>query len=207
MFSIGRSVYQRVLGSAFDELSPSLRRYFGPIAPGAVGRGEGVYDTAGSRLALLRPVLALLARRDVLFPERGHDVPFRVENRPDADGLAAVRTFRFPHAVRRTRDRMEVRDGRLVDRIGRRGGLEVTLDARVRDGGMRLTSTSLAWRVRSLRVPLPHLARVTVDETASGTRQRVDVRIRVPVLGEVFRYAGEFSYRVEPAAEDVGDRP
>jgi hypothetical protein len=50
------------------------------------------------------------------------------------------------------------------------------------------------------RLPLPRFARVVVTERPDprgDSGQRVDVRIRVPLLGEVFRYAGTFTYRVE----------
>ncbi|MEW2011966.1 MULTISPECIES: DUF4166 domain-containing protein [Microbacterium] len=36
-------------------------------------------------------------------------------------------------------------------------------------------------------------------ETEDGNgRQRVDVRLRMPLLGEVFRYSGTFVYRILP---------
>jgi hypothetical protein len=192
------SVYQRVLGADFDRLDPALRVYFGPIPSGAVGVGEGVYRTAGSRHRWLRPVLAVLARRRILFPERAHDVPFTVENRPDGDALRGSRAFRFAGGTRWMCDRMTVRDGRLVDRLGRRGGLEVTLDARLERGGMRLRSHGLALRVGGVRLPLPHLVAVAIDEDveAASGRQRIDAVVRMPLLGEVFRYTGTFTYRV-----------
>jgi hypothetical protein len=196
------SVYERVLGADVERLHPVLRRYVSAVPSGMVGRGTGVYAVAGSRRRLLVPVLRLLAWRRVLFPEYGRDVPFTIENRSASDGrLRAVREFRFPGASRRMLDEMRVSDGRIVDRLGRRGGLEVAFDARVEDGMLRLESRALAWRVRRLRVPLPPVAHVVVRERGAGIdppRQHVDVRVRVRGIGEVFRYAGAFSYRLEP---------
>ncbi|MET4099078.1 hypothetical protein ABIB37_001315 [Agrococcus sp. UYP10] len=205
------SVYERVLGERFAELDPTLRRYCGVVPAGQVGRGEGVYAIAGSRWRMLRPILRLLAARDVLFPERGTGVGLRVENRYDADGtLHAVRTFAFPHVERRMVDAMRVERGTLIDRLGARGGLEVALDAEVRDGGLALTSRRIAWRVGALRVPLPPIAGVRVTERvdAASGQQHVDVRVRAVVLGEVFRYTGAFDYRVEDdrAATPVSGR-
>lgn len=189
------SVYQRVLGDRFAELDPRLRPYFGTPPTGDIGVGRGVYETAGSRLRILRPLLHAMAWREVLFPEHGAGVPFTIRNTPRGDGsLRAVRTFSFPRRARVMRDAMSVRGGALVDRLGRRGGLEVRLDVDVQDGGVRLRSTALAWRVGRLRVPLPRVAEVTVDERAAETGQHVDVRLRSPLLGEFFRYSGTFTY-------------
>jgi hypothetical protein len=45
-----------------------------------------------------------------------------------------------------------------------------------------------------VRLRMPGLVRVTLAESAAGGRQHVDVRMTAPVLGEVFRYAGTFTY-------------
>ncbi|MDN3496876.1 DUF4166 domain-containing protein [Planococcus sp. APC 4015] len=194
------SVYQRVLGERWAELDPRLRPYFGAPPDGLEGVGSGVYDIAGSPMPVLRPLLAWMATRDILFPEFARDVPFTLRNIPRRGGsLGAVRTFRFAGRTRIMRDEMSVVGGGLVDRLGRRGGLEVALDVEVRDGALRLTSRRLALRMRGVRIPLPRFATVTVDERATNAGQHVDVRLRAPVIGEFFRYSGTFSYEYAPA--------
>ncbi|KQZ85541.1 hypothetical protein ASD56_04270 [Microbacterium sp. Root166] len=205
------SVYQRVLGDEFSRLDPRLQRYFGPLAPGEAGVGTGVYEEAGSRIRMLRPLLSVMARRNVLFPEYGHGVPFTVVNSAAADGtLSAVRTFAFGERVRIMEDTMEVAGGALVDRLGKRRGLEVGIRLSVIDGGLRMRSTRLALWIGRLRLPLPRLAVMHLDERmdpAGAARQCVDVRITAPLLGEVFRYAGAFTYERRPSAFTGSPRP
>ena len=98
--------------------------------------------------------------------ESGRDIPFVVENRAAADGtLRGTRWFGFPRVTRVMRDTMHVDGGEIVQRLGRRGGLEVRLAARASAEGMLLRSRRLAWRIRGLRVPLPRIAGVEVRET------------------------------------------
>lgn len=201
------SVYQRVLGERFDELHPGLRAYFSSPDAGSVGRGTGVFEVAGSRRRWLAPVLAYLAWRRILFPELAENVPFTVTNVPGpGDGLSARREFHFPGRTRIMQDTMHVVDGRLHDFLGRRGGLEVRLTPSVVDGALLMASDGCWLHLRGVRLPLPALltARVRLLESWVHGRQRVDVRMVHPLLGEVFRYAGVFDYAhvpLPPAAE------
>lgn len=192
------SVYERVLGASVSQLDPGLRAYFGELPLGTVGRGTGVYDVAGSRHRWLRPALAWLATRQVLFPEFGRGIPFTVENRGDR---TALRSFAFPGRTRVMVDAMSVVDGALHDRLGRRGGLEVELVLSVAGGGLHMRSGRQWLHVGPLRVRMPGLVRVTLAETAGDGLQHVDVRMTAPVLGEVFRYAGSFTYAVVEAVD------
>lgn len=198
------SVYERVLGERVADLDPHLRAYFGEIPDGAVGRGEGVYEVAGSRQRWLRPALAWLATRQVLFPELGRGIPFTVENRGDR---TARRTFAFPGRERVMVDAMSVVDGVLHDRLGRRGGLEVEFALSVADGGLRMRSGRQWLHLGPLRLRMPGLVRVTLAESARDGIQHVDVLMTAPVLGEVFRYAGTFTYAVSSSDRSSGPRP
>lgn len=193
-----RSVYERVLGDRIELLDPRLRRYFSSPPAGTVGVGRGTYEVAGSPHRWLAPVFGWLAWRRVLFPEFGRGIRFSVVNRPSVDGtLSAQRVFEFPERRRVMEDTMSVVDGLLHDRLGRRRGLEVALRLDIVDGGLRMHSDRLWLHVGPLRVPLPPVATVTLDERTDpddADRQRVDVRITAPVLGEVFLYTGTFVY-------------
>ena len=199
-----QSVYQRVLGNDFTGLAPELRNYFSAPPADSVGRGHGVFEIAGSRARWLAPVFAFLAWRRILFPEFGRNVPFTVTNIPGpGDGLSSRREFHFPGRERIMQDTMHVVDGRLHDFLGRRGGLEVRLVVSVAaSGSLRMVSDRAWLHVRALRLPLPALlaARVLLTESWVDDHQRVDVSLRHPLFGEIFRYAGHFDHHYESLA-------
>lgn len=198
------SVYQRVLGSAFDDLDEQLRTYFGPIPAGFVGIGVGRFAEAGLRLRALRPLFAILGLRRIAFAEHEVDVPFAVRNVPGPQGtLNATRTFHFAAATRQMTDAMSVVDGKLVDRIGTGGHIEIELSAKTCDGRLHLESSRLSLRVLGRRWPLPQIVRVRLREeidARDGRVQRVALRITTPGLGLIYGYHGDFTYTLEPVA-------
>jgi hypothetical protein len=192
------SVYQRALGAEFEKLRPELRTYFAGQYPNP-GLGSGVFEVAGSSRRWLKPVLAWLGWRRILFVEFGHDVPFDVVNTPSADGsLSAVRTLYFDRD-RVLEDTMRIVDGRLHDFLGRRRGLEARFALSLDDGNLSMRSDRLWLHLLGARIRMARLATVTIAESWVGGRQHVDVRLTSPVLGEWFRYAGSFTYEYVPA--------
>lgn len=203
-----RSVYERVLGERFASLDPQLRVYFGRIPEGFEGSGAGHYDEAGLRLRLLRPLFALLGRWHVAFAEHGERVPFTIRNTASPGGmLHAVRSFAFPSATREMTDTMRVVDGRLVDRVGSRGQIEVELDVLVSDRQLAMKSRRIALRLAGLRLPLPPLVRIVLHESATSREcgtQHVDMRVTVPILGEIYGYRGTFNYALAVRTQRAG---
>jgi hypothetical protein len=194
------SVYQRVLGTDLVGLKPELKVYFSGHA--GVGVGAGVFEVAGSRLRILRPVLAYLAWRHILFPEYARDVPFDSTNTPTADGgLGAVRTVHFAGRDRPLEDTMRVVDGELHEFLGKRRGFEIRMMLTITDGLLQMRSNRQWLHLGPLRLPLVPFATVTVDESWSDGSQHVDVRLRSPLLGEWFRYAGSFRYSYEQPSQ------
>ncbi|WP_348787881.1 DUF4166 domain-containing protein [Leifsonia sp. NPDC080035] len=199
------SPYRVVLGPAFDLLHPSLRAYFDAIPSGSTGRGRGVFDTVGTPRRWLWPVLALFARPGVLFPVWQHEVPFTVRNAPAvaADGSPAVRaerTFELRGRPRIMRDEIGVEDGMLVDRLGAPVRAEAVFAARVLDGALRLTSTSVAIRIGRLRIPVPRVLApvIVLTERWDEARdcQRISIAVGHRLLGRLYQYAGTFRYDI-----------
>jgi hypothetical protein len=192
------SPWRLALGDAVDRLDPGLRDYVAVIPAGSVGRGVGVFDVVGTPRRWLWPVLAVLGRAAIAFPVWERHVPFEVENRPTAGGVAAIRRFRFRSGDREMHDEIRVADGHLVDRLGRRGRLEARMRASVVDGRLELRSDRVAIRIGGLRLPIPLAPRFRlVERRLDDGRQRVEFELRAPLLGRIYEYAGEFRYRLE----------
>jgi hypothetical protein len=188
------SIFETVLGECFGELDGSLQAYFGSLAPDEEGVARGVFREAGLRRRLLTPLFRMLGSHGIAFAEFGVGVEFVARN-TEADGIRrATRLFRYPRAERVMVDRMHARDGRIVDRVGDRGQVEVEFEVRVVDGGLRMRSRRLALHVAGVRVPLPRVASFVLRERARATEQHVDLRVSVPVWGEIYGYDGVFVY-------------
>jgi hypothetical protein len=205
------SIFQQALGAAFDQLHPELRRRFGfssrdGIACLGTGRMDRVWR--GSRLAA--PVLRLGSRSNILFPDRGRDVPFTIANYAYRDGFGRetvtfVRTFQFtrPRRFDATMVASDRRAATVVDFLGTRQHLAVDLGFRVSpQGGLLITSGDQ--RVSALpgspRCPAALTGRATVHEwfdDAAG-RFRIDVRVTNPVAGPVIGYSGSFTTEYVP---------
>ncbi|WP_139200054.1 DUF4166 domain-containing protein [Curtobacterium sp. MCBA15_008] len=199
-------------------LHPRLRTYFGPIPPGHVGRGEGVFTVVGTPRRWLWPVLAWFARDGVMFPVWERDVPFTVENRPahvrrGSTGLEAQvavrahRTFRFRSGARTMVDAITAEPDGLVDHLGRRGRVSALLRTEVDGtgpdaGALRLVSTRVTFRAlgREVRLPAVIAPRVTLVERFDdeADRQRVSLVLSAPVVGTLYRYEGAFRYEIAP---------
>lgn len=199
------SPYRAVLGDELDRLHPRLRPYFEAIPPTAHGFGRGVFDTVGTPRRWLWPALWVAARTGVAFPVWERDVAFTVVNRPvvSADGqpaVAAERTFGLRSGERTMVDEIGVVAGAIVDRLGRPERIVARFEARVVDGGLRLSSTAVGVRFGRVRIRIPRFAapRVELSERFDAERdvQRVSIVVEVPLIGRLYEYAGDFRYEI-----------
>ena len=197
----GVSPWLLALGDRSAELAPELRAYFSTIPAGKVGRGRGTFHRLGTPRRWLWPVLAVLGRAGIIFPVWEHDVPFEIENRPDAAALHATRTFHTRRGELVMRDVVRMTAVGLTDTLGTERRLRVRLDAQVIDGSLELRSRGASVRVGRLHIPLPLAPRVHLVERRDGARQRVELTMTMPLVGRVYEYSGSFDYEIVDTGE------
>lgn len=199
-------IFQRALGTEFTSLHPRMRERLSLSADNGVGViGRGVMDRIWRGKAFATPFLLLGASRHILFPERGRNVPFTIENYPYLDSygretVSFVRTFELPGRRRRFDAQMVHEGGRIVDYLGTHQHLATDLDIAVRpDGGFRIRSGEFRLREGPLRAVVPQaiVGVAAVDEwfdEATGLF-RIEVAVVNRRFGPLFGYEGSFDAR------------
>lgn len=198
------SIYQRVLGADFDRLHPRIQERFGfSSADRRAAIGRGVMENLWHGAPYTLPFLCVGTWRNILFPERGTNVPFKIENWAYRDGFGRetvtwLRTFetRRPRRFDAYMIHSQAR-GRIVDYLGTHQHLAVDLELSVDErGGLRLTSGEQRFYEGPLafRFPLFFSGVAEVCEWFDDAigRYRIRVEVKNRVWGRLFGYDGAF---------------
>ncbi|MEU6265887.1 DUF4166 domain-containing protein [Saccharopolyspora shandongensis] len=196
-------IFAHALGADFAKLHPRMRERLDLSVADGVGMiGHGVMDRVWRGPAFTLPFLWLGSTRHILFPERGRNVPFVIENYPYVDSygretVSFVRTFEFPRRRRRFDAQMLCAGDRIVDYLGTHQHLAVDLHIAVRpDGGFRIRSGG--FRVGA-RTPVPQALAGTAHVDEWFDEESGLFRIQVAVVnrrfGPLFGYRGSFAAR------------
>ena len=208
------SIYQQAMGDDFGRLHPRIQQRFGfSTADGIASIGRGVMDEIWHGPPFTLPFLHLGAWRRIMFPERGRDVPFTVENYAYADRfgretVAWLRTFqtsrprRFDAYMIYSRQR-----GCIVDYLGSHQHLAVDISLSVDNrGGLRLRSGEQRFYERFIgfRFPMLLSGKANVCEwydDASG-KHRIEDDVSNDRWGPLFGYRGSFDVEWRQLGDD-----
>lgn len=198
------SIYQKALGSEFKRLHPKIQERFGFSSTDRVACiGRGMMDEIWHGRLYTLPFLYVGSWRRIMFPERGKQVPFSIENYAFIDPFGRetvtwIRRFktktprRFDAYMIYSNDR-----GRIVDYLGTHQHLAVDIDVSVDDaGGVKLRSGAQRFYEGTIRFSFPMLlsgianVREWYDEGINKYRIEVDVHNRT--WGPLFGYRGTF---------------
>jgi hypothetical protein len=199
-----RSIYQRALGADFSKLHPEIQRRFGFGAESGIASvGTGVMEEIWHGAAYTLPFLYVGTWRRIMFPERGRNVPFKIENYAYLDELGRetvtwVRTFetskkrRFDAYMIYSEER-----GCIVDYLGTHQHLAVDIDVSVEDnGGLRLRSGAQRFYEGSVAFDFPLALSGVADVCEWYDDDAKCFRIRVSATndrwGRLFGYTGSF---------------
>jgi hypothetical protein len=199
------SIYQKVLGENFAKLHPKIQRRFGfDSTSGVASIGRGVMEHVWHGRWYTLPFLAIGTWRNIMFPQRGREVPFTIENYAYRDGFGRetvtwARTYHFPHQEKRFDATMIYSEqrGKIIDYLGTHQHLAVEIDMSVADnGGMRLKSGAQYFYEGKIGFRFPMLFSGVADvcewyDDKAG-KYRIEVRVSNKVFGPLFGYRGVF---------------
>lgn len=214
------SMFERALGAEeFARLHPMLQKRFGVgLDVGYACVGTGTMSSIRRGPWWTAPFLQIGRLRNILIPDQGVNVPFRVENYPYRDALGRetvtfVREYSIAGHERRFDATMIYSEGlgRIVDYLGTHQHLAVDLELAVeRDGSLHLRSDAQRFYEGPLiafRFPMLFSGRADLHERfddASGV-YRISLEVRNRFFGFLFGYDGEFTCEF-PAATDAPAR-
>ncbi|MBI2804552.1 MAG: DUF4166 domain-containing protein [Planctomycetes bacterium] len=199
-----KSIYQKILGPAFNRLHPQIQKRFGfSSADGIASVGTGVMAEIWHGRFYTLPFLYLGTWRRVLFPETGTNVPFTIRNYAYQDrfGRETVTWIRsFQTARPRRFDAYMIhspRRGKIVDYLGTHQHLAVDIDLTVDErGGLRLRSGEQRFYEGPIAFRFPQFFSGVADVTewyddALG-KFRIEVNVTNRFWGPLFGYRGVF---------------
>ncbi|KQM80936.1 DUF4166 domain-containing protein [Agromyces sp. Leaf222] len=206
------SIFEQALGDDFGRLHPMLQRRFGvglDAAEACIGRGVMSEVRRGPWWTV--PFLQIGRLRNILVPDVGTDVPFRIDNHPYLDpfGRETV-TFVREYEIRGHRRRFDATmilvEGRVVDYLGTHQHLAVDLDLAVDDdGGLRLTSGAQRFYEGAIAFQFPMLfsGRAHLHERYDDELEQfvIELEVRNDRFGFLFGYRGAFTCEWVAAAD------
>lgn len=199
-----KSIYERALGADFNRLHSEIQQRFALASTcGRAAIGRGTMDEVWRGRFYTLPFLYVGTWRNIMFPERGHGVPFEIENWAYRDGFGRetvtwLRTFHTdrPRRFDAYMIYSELR-GRIVDYLGTHQHLAVDIDLSVDErGGLHLRSGEQRFYEGRLafRFPLFFSGVADVCEWFDDSTRRYQIQVSVinRIWGPLFGYRGSF---------------
>jgi hypothetical protein len=200
-----KSIYQQVLGSDFDKLHPKIQKRFGFNSNDKIASiGKGVMQSVWYGKPYTLPFLYIGTWRNIMFPQKGKDVPFTIENYSYKDKFGRetvtwVRKYQFPKRVRRFDATMIYSEqrNRIVDYLGTHQHLAVDIEMTVAEnGGVMLRSGEQRFYEGFLGFKFPMLfsGEANVCEWYDDQKQKFKISVVVSnkTWGKLFGYEGTF---------------
>ena len=204
------SIYQQALGSDFEKLHPQIQRRFALTSESHIAAiGTGTMDRIWHGAPYTLPFLYIGTWRSIMFPERGENVPFTIQNYAYKDSLGRetvtwVRTF-ATQKTRRFDAYMLYSDQRnkIIDYLGTHQHLAVDIEISVApNGGLRLRSGAQRFYEGPIAFNFPQFFTgvAEVCEWYDDDQQtfRIEVSATNRTWGKLFGYSGRFQVEWRP---------
>ncbi|WP_162051442.1 DUF4166 domain-containing protein [Pontibacter pamirensis] len=210
------SIYQKALGNDFEKLHPQIQKRFGFSSKDRIASiGRGIMQEVSYGNLYTLPFLYIGTWRNIMFPQKGKNIPFTIENYAYLDRFGRqtvtwVRKYQFPDKVRRFDATMVYSDKRqkVVDYLGTHQHLAVDIEFSVAEnGGLRLRSGEQRFYEGIIGFKFPMLlsgyAEVCEWYDEEEERFKISVEVRNKTWGMLFRYRGAFEAEYIPVRSEA----
>lgn len=207
------SIYEQALGPDFQKLHPQIQKRFGfSSADQTASVGKGVMQRVWHGKWYTLPFLYVGTWRNIMFPQKGENIPFTIENYAYKDTFGRetvtwIRRYRFPDRERRFDATMiySSKRKRIVDYLGTHQHLAVDIDMKVAEnGGLQLSSGEQRFYEGPIafRFPMLFSGKANVCEWFDDREQkfRISVTVTNKIWGKLFGYEGTFDITYIPVA-------
>jgi Domain of unknown function (DUF4166) len=209
------SIYQQALGSAFSRLHPKIQERFGfSSADERACIGTGIMEELWHGRFYTLPFLYIGTWRRIMFPERGTNVPFTIQNYAYRDQFGRetvtwLRTFQT-RQTRRFDAYMIYSQSRrkIVDYLGTHQHLAVDIELTVnQQGGLSLRSGEQRFYEGPIGFRFPQFfsgnAEVCEWYDDAINKYRIEVRVVNRFWGPLFGYRGFFDVQWKSVQPDA----
>jgi hypothetical protein len=199
------SIYRRALGSDFNKLHPRIQERFGfSSSDKTASIGKGIMQSVWYGKPYTIPFLYVGTWRNIMFPQKGENIPFTIENYAYQDSFGRetvtwIRKYQFPNRERRFDATMIYSEKRkhIVDYLGTHQHLAVDIEFSVAEnGGIRLRSGEQRFYegILGFKFPLLFSGIAEVCEWFDDDLQKYKISVVVSnkTWGRLFGYEGIF---------------
>jgi len=199
------SIYQQQLGNEFNKLHPKIQQRFGFCSSDKIASiGTGVMDEITFGRLYTVPFLYIGTWRNIMFPQRGKNIPFTIENYSYQDQFSRetitwIRKYQFPNKQRRFDATMILSEQRkcIIDYLGTHQHLAVDIHLSVSpQGGMQLRAAEQRFYEGPIAFKFPMLfsGYANVHEWFDDEigKYKISVEVVNNTWGKLFGYNGSF---------------
>ncbi|NBI27765.1 DUF4166 domain-containing protein [Chengkuizengella marina] len=199
------SIYEKAMGKSFYNLHPKLQKRY-TIVQGGSFQASGIMKNIQRGPNWLYPLFLLGLKRKLLFPDQGKNIPFTMVNEVQndkQDKQEIVRWERVFHFKKKQRifttiTRYDDERNIIIDYLGEPSLFSSDLDYSSTDqGDLKIKTINQRILLGRFEIPLPKILQGsgTVIEKYLDDKDvyYVQVEIRNPMVGILFKYEGEFT--------------